>query len=104
MYLCFELLASLWKLGLLHFGLIFFYTTINLIRTNKLKGKRLHSTFRLIHNFFALNNGGEICKGFLEIYPTKLELKMGHSDSHKTFLDLDVSIDKCKFRCLINDV
>ena len=70
---------------------------INLIRTNKLRGRRFHSTFRFIDDFFALNYGGEFGKGFLEIYPAKLELKMEHNGSHETFLDLDVSIDKCKF-------
>ena len=63
-------------------------------RTNKLRGRRFHSTFWYIDDLCALNDGGEFGKDFLETYPTELELKVEHNGSHKTFLDLDMSISK----------
>ena len=69
----------------------------NLIRTNKLRGRRFHSTFRFIDDLCALNNGGEFGKAFTEIYPTELKLKVKHNGRNATFLDLDISIDKGKF-------
>ena len=38
-----------------------------------------------------------IGKDFVEIYPTDLELKVEHNDSHATFIDVDISINKGKF-------
>ena len=85
------------------FGLIFIYKNYeykyvtHLIRVNKLRVRRSHSTFRFIDDLSALNDGSEFGKVFLEIYPTELELKVEHNGSHATFLDLDISIDKEKF-------
>ena len=47
--------------------------------------------------FCALNDGGEFSKTFLQMYSTKLELKEGHNESHTTFLELEISIEKGKF-------
>lgn len=69
----------------------------NLIRTNKVRNRRLHSTFRFIEDLGALNDVGEFGRDFYEIYSKELELKMEHNGSHEIFLDLDVSIDKVKF-------
>ena len=40
---------------------------IDLIRVNKLRGRRFHSTFRFIDGLRALNDGGEFGKAFLQI-------------------------------------
>ena len=45
----------------------------------------------------ALNDGDEFGKIFFKIYSTKLQLKEGHNDSHTTFLDLEISVEKGKF-------
>ena len=58
---------------LLHFELIFYLYSyeskymIDLIRVNKLRGRRFHSTFRFIDGLRALNDGGEFGKAFLQI-------------------------------------
>ena len=44
-----------------------------------------------------MNDGGEIGKAFLQIYPTELELKVRHNDRHTIFLDLEMLIGKGKF-------
>ena len=72
-------------------------TLTNLIRTNKLRRRQLHSTFLFTDNLFIFKNGSEFSEAFLEIYPTELELKVGHNGSQETFLDLDISLDKGKF-------
>ena len=60
----------------------------NLIRTNKLRGRRFHSTFPFIDDHCALDDVGEFGKNVLEIYPTDLELKVEYNGSLATFLDL----------------
>ena len=69
----------------------------NPIRTNKLRGRWFHSTFRFTDGLCALNDGGELGKVFLETYPKELGLKVEHNGSHATFLDLNISVDKGKF-------
>ena len=49
----------------------------NLIRTNKLRGRRFLSTFRLIDNICALNDSCESGMVFLEIYQKKTRIKSG---------------------------
>ena len=71
----------------------------NLIRTNKFRGGLFHSTFRFIEELRALSDGGEFGQTYLEIYQTKLELKVEHNGDHATSLDLDISIDKGQFIC-----
>ena len=66
----------------------------NLIRTNKVRNRRLHSTFRFIEDLGALNDVGEFGRDFYEIYSKELELKMEHNGSHEIFLDLDVLLTK----------
>ena len=59
----------------------------NLMRTNKLTGRRFHSTFRFIDDLRFFNECGEFGKVFLEICATELELKMEHNGSHQISLD-----------------
>ena len=44
----------------------------------------------------TLNIGGEFHKLYKEIHPKKLVLRLGHSGSHTTFLDLDIAISNDK--------
>ena len=69
----------------------------NLVRTNKLRGRNYDSDFQFVVDLCTFNDGGEFSEAFLEIYPRKLELKVGHNGSHATFLDLNIPIDKGKF-------
>ena len=64
----------------------------NLISFNKVKARHFYSTKRFIDDLCALNDGGEFGKSFLDIYPEELELKVEHSGSHATFLNLDITI------------
>lgn len=45
----------------------------NLIRINKLRGRRFQSSFRFTDDLCTLNNGGEFDKAFLEMYLTDLK-------------------------------
>ena len=45
----------------------------NLIRINKLRGRRFQSSFRFTDDLCTLNNGGEFGKAFLEMYLTELK-------------------------------
>ena len=49
----------------------------NLIKTNKLRGRRFLSTFRLIDNIRALNDSCKSGMVFLEIYQKKPRIKSG---------------------------
>lgn len=68
-----------------------------LILLDKRKARHFHSTKRFIDDLCAVNDGhlfGEIYK---EIYPEELELKLEHSGSHASFLNLDITIREGKF-------
>ena len=79
-------------------NLYYYYESkyITNLMTDKLRGGRFYRTFRFIDNLYALNDGVEYGKVFLEIYPTEPELKGEHNGSHAAFLDLDISLDKEK--------
>ena len=64
----------------------------NLKRTDKIRGRRFHSTFRFIDDLSASNNGGKFGKTFLKIYTTGLELKVECNGIHATVHSLDISI------------
>ena len=64
-----------------------FWTNFHLYNYKSIRTNR-HSTFGIIDDLCALNDGGEFGKAFVEIYPTELELKEEHNCSHETFLDL----------------
>ena len=67
-----------------------------LIKTDISRAKKFHATFRFIDDLCAVNDGGEFQKSYRDIYPKELELKLEHSGSHATFLDLDINIDNGK--------
>ena len=64
----------------------------DLISLNKVKARHFHSTKRFIDDLCALNDGGEFGRVYKDIYPNELELKVEHSGSHASFLNLDITI------------
>ena len=69
----------------------------DLISSNRVKERHFHSTKRFIDDLCAINHGnlfGEIQR---EIYPEELELKLEHSGSHASFLNLDITILEGEF-------
>ena len=65
----------------------------DLIKEDKIKARHFHSTNRFIDDLCALNDGGEFGRVYKEIYPEELELKVEHSGSHASFLNLDININ-----------
>lgn len=65
---------------------------IDLIKSNKSLALKYHGCRRFIDDLLALNDRQEFSKSFSKIYPPSLELKLEHSGTHATFLDLDISI------------
>ena len=51
-----------------------------------------HSVDRFIDDLCAINDRNEFSISFKDIYPEELELKVEHSGTHATFLDLDITI------------
>ena len=63
-----------------------------LIALDKVKAHHFHSTKRFIDDLCALNDGGEFGRVYKDIDPSELELKVEHSGSHASFLNLDITI------------
>ena len=63
-----------------------------LINLDKVKARHFHSTKRFIDDLCALNDGGVFGQVYKDIYPNELELKVEHSGSHASFLNLDITI------------
>ena len=68
-----------------------------LIDLDKVKARHFHSTKRFIDDLCALNDGGEFGRVYKDIYPNELELKVEHSGSHASFLNLDITIKEGLF-------
>ena len=64
----------------------------DLIASDKGKARHFHSIKRFIDDLLALNDGGEFGRVHKDIYPSELELKVEHSGSHASFLNLYISI------------
>ena len=49
--------------------------------------------------FFQILQKQDVCRIYTQNHENRieLELKVGYNGSHATALDLDISIDKCKF-------
>ena len=60
----------------------------DLIASAKVKARHFHSIKRFIDDLLALNDGGEFGRVHKDIYPSELELKVEHSGSHASFLNL----------------
>ena len=64
----------------------------DLIVSDKVKARHFHSTNRFIDDLCTLNDGGEFGRVYKDIYPSELELKVEHSGSHATCLNLDIDM------------
>ena len=73
----------------------------NLIKSgpnqDKAKARHFHSTKRFIDDLCTLNDGGIFGDVFRDIYPPELDLKLEHSGTHATFLNLDITVRDGKF-------
>ena len=63
-----------------------------LIRTDVVKAKRYHATYRFIDDLCTLNNNHQFESSHHTIYPPELELKVEHRGTHATFLELDINV------------
>ena len=64
----------------------------DLIASDKVKARHFHSIKRFIDDLCALNDGGEFGRVHKDIYPSELELKVEHSGSQASFLNLYITI------------
>jgi len=58
---------------------------------------KYHGTSRFIDDLCTINDGNEFSRSFKCIYPKELVLKLEHSGTHATFLDLDINIEDGMF-------
>ena len=63
-----------------------------LIKTDVVKAKRYHGTYRFIDDLCTLNNNNEFASSYHNIYPPELELKIEHQGLYATFLELEINI------------
>ena len=63
-----------------------------LIKEDIARAKKFHGTFRFINDLCALNDGREFQMPYKEIYPKEVVLKLEHSGSHTTFLEIEYPI------------
>ena len=66
----------------------------DLISTDKVKARHFHSTKRFIDDLCAINDGNLFGTVYKDIYPEELELKLEHSGTHASFLNLDITINE----------
>ena len=69
----------------------------DLILSDKRKARHFHSTKRCIDDLCAINDGNLFGEIYKEIYPEELELKLEHSGSHASLLNLDITILEGEF-------
>ena len=69
----------------------------DLILSDKRKTRHFHSTKRFIDDSCDINDGNLFGEIYNEIYPEELELKLEHSGSHASFLNLDITILEGEF-------
>ena len=62
----------------------------NLLSLGSTRAYKYQETVRFIDNLRAMNVGIDLSNSCKYIYPKELELKIDHSGSHATFLDLYV--------------
>ena len=70
---------------------------LELISNDKVKSRHFHATKCFIDDLGTLNDGDLQLQGFIknvyrDIYPPELQLKVEHSCTHATFLNLDVMV------------
>ena len=60
-----------------------------LISNDKVKVRHFNATKRFIDDLGTLNDGGAFNDIYKDIYPPELQVKVEHSSTHATFLNLD---------------
>ena len=72
---------------------LFLYTCENeLISNDKVKACNFRATKRFIDDLGTLNDGGVFTDVYKDIYLPELQLKVEHSRTHATFLNLDITV------------
>ena len=76
---------------------LFLYTYENeymskLISNDKVKVRHFHATKRFIDDLGTLNVGVVLNDVYKDIYPPELQLKVEHSGTHATFLNLNFTV------------
>ena len=69
----------------------------NLISKKSTRAYKYHATGRFIDDLCAINDDDEFSKSFKCIYPGELKLKLEHSETYATFLDLDIKVKNGTF-------
>ena len=69
----------------------------NVISKKSTATYKYHATSRFIDDLCAINDDDEISKSFKYIYSGELELKLEHSGTHATYLDLDIKTEDGMF-------
>ena len=92
-----RILESLWVLILLLSGQICFSIfeskhVQNLISIKSTRAYKYYASSQFINNLYAINDDDEFPIPFKCIYPGESELKLEHSGTYATFLDLDIKI------------
>ena len=62
------------------------------ISNEKVKARHFHATKRSVDDLGTLNNGGAFNDVYKDIYHPELLLKVEHSGTHATFLNLDITV------------
>ena len=69
----------------------------SLIYSYKMKARHFHSTKHLLHDLYAINDGGEFGRSFYVIYPKEFEVKVENQGDDAIFLHLDIAIKEGSF-------
>ena len=63
-----------------------------LISNGKVKARHFHARKRFIDDLGTLNDGGVFNDVYKKICPPELQLKVEHSGTNATFLNLDITV------------
>ena len=63
-----------------------------LISNDKVKARHFHAAKRFIDYLGTLNDGGVFNDVYKGVYLPQLQLKVKHSGTHTTFLNLDITV------------
>ena len=68
-----------------------------LIHSDRRKAFLFNGNFRFIDDLVIINGGNVFLESFRDIYPENLELKLEHTGTRATFLDLEITVQDGKF-------
>lgn len=84
-----------WSCPILGKSFLYFYENhfmTELISNNEIKAWYFHCTTSFIDDLCAINDNGEFRGIYAEIYTEGLELKLGHQDTHASFLNQSIDL------------